>query len=100
MSDDEITFDFALPEPELFAVETVAMDSPRLAWLKRHKVFTHRRIDHPDESPWCAWCEIEDQGECLRANGPRAFVYGETEDDALGELAIGRGWGLWNEEAR
>ena len=72
--------------------------SPRLAWIKRHEVRTEYAKGMPE--PWSAW-----DGEliaCIEAGGsdPKigGYATGKTEDEALSNLAIGRGWKLWNEE--
>ena len=88
---------------ELFPIEAVASESPRLRWLKLHAV--HTRV-YPDEQvgttcaetgveirAWAAWQErLSDE---LPSTANSAF--GETEDDAICALAKARGWRLWNE---
>lgn len=83
---------------ELFPAEAVTMDSPRLAWMKRHRVQT-AHSDHPvdpDESDdcWVAWIERV-EGERL---GPKNAATGETEQEALWRIAIKFSLPLWNEE--
>ena len=96
---------------ELFPPESVAMDSPRLAWLKRHGCITmsfepHQRFGEFDR--WIAgfaegvagkdaiaqwFCE-----ECGK-NGETTIGMGATEDEAIAELAIRYGVRLWNESS-
>lgn len=76
-------------------------DSPRLKWLKERGVSTHfnKDVQVGDEDefsgepifPWCAFT-----GE---PNFPRPDAgYGNTEHEAIVNLAILKGWKLWNEE--
>lgn len=95
---------------ELFPVELVSMDSPRLAWLKmvregrtKHgKVRTHYTADIAfEDDPWCAWFDDNStgpDGEGMPDN-PDACGYGATEEDALINLATGYGVPLWNEQS-
>lgn len=61
--------------------------SPRLAWMRKHNI--HVRRD-PEEGEWVA----STQGP----TGVNYWGFGETEDEAMAELALKRGWKLWNEE--
>jgi hypothetical protein len=90
---------------ELFDLETVAMLSPRLAWLKKHRIHTaHYPIfDGTQESPetgellfpWIAWIErVRDE-----LPGPRNTATGHTQDEAVTALAVKFSLPLWNEEA-
>lgn len=94
---------------ELFPAESLACDSPRLAWIKRHQIRRHRNPQYTegDEcAPWCAWLPSNDtqpgaypEDKDMPGGVPRdpeACGYGHTEDEALAELA--RIAGLWNEE--
>ena len=88
---------------ELFAPESVAKDSPRLAWMKSHHVNTKNLPDIlPDEDedefgsilwPWLAWTGSGGYLDQRRENQAQ----GNTEDDAITALAVKRGWKLWNE---
>jgi hypothetical protein len=71
-----------------------------LKWIKAHNVSTHfnQGVQPGDEDefsgetiyPWCAFV-----GE---AKFPRPGAgYGNTEHDAIVDLAIIKGWKLWNE---
>lgn len=73
---------------ELFPIESVAMDSPRLAWLKRHRICTSENLVSDPTLNFSAW--IQDQ--------PYEVSYGETEDEALMRLAVTYGISMWNEE--
>jgi hypothetical protein len=86
---------------ELFPSETVTMDSPKLAWLKKHGLTTSYAEnvgDAKDEfgnqaKPWtCA--KIILGGRCIGSMG-----YGDTEEDACADFAEKYDLLLWNEEA-
>lgn len=82
---------------ELFPVADVSHESPRLAWLKRHRVETHHlplaQID--GDEPWRATTT----GRAPHQLGDRLHVgTGETEHDAIADLADLLGVPLWNEE--
>ena len=77
-------------------------ESPRLRWMKNHRVKTHeftndpsdeRTLNHLGFSRWVAHVgrmpAHEDEG---------VYALGSTEDLALVSLAQGMGWRLWNEE--
>lgn len=84
---------------ELFPVESVASESPRLKWMKQHDVCTHfaTHMQQPGEKPWCAWLpEFDDPTRGIPSD-PDLCGYGATEDDALADLAINQGLKLWNE---
>jgi hypothetical protein len=56
----------------------------RAQWLKEHDVHT----EFMDAGIGCCWfAEKDDQGA----------VIGETEDDAIAQLARVNGWALWTE---
>lgn len=83
---------------ELFAPSEVTGDSPRKKWMAKHDVTT---IDHGesgtdelgDYERWTAHL-----GE-IRPVVPNRFIAGgETEHEALVNLALKNGWKLWNEE--
>ena len=88
---------------ELFPVEEITADSPRLAWMKAHNVHSDKMRDYEEEEdPWSAWVgdlekAIADGGDNPEAGG---YSVAKTEDDALAILAKARGWQLWNEEVR
>ena len=106
------------PPDELFPAESVAMDSPRLAWMKRHGIVTHHSLPNdPHASRWYAgfWSWAEDfpqmdevpqdpvGAEALflfetGMNGPVNVGTGATEEDAITELCRKHGLKLWNEE--
>ena len=78
-----------------------ACESPRLKWMREHNVSTHFDKDvQPDEEdeftgetifPWAAYSgkpELKRQG----------VGFGNTEHEAIVELAIRKDWKLWNEE--
>jgi len=75
---------------ELFDIpETL---SPRLAWLKKHGIFTNSEFfdDSDEEYRWGAW--LEGCQDYLRTG------HGDTEDDALVDLAKKQNLKLWNEQ--
>lgn len=67
---------------ELFPIAEVTAESPRLAWLKRHGVKTAQGA-----LGWSAWRQ-RDSCAC----------HGDTENDAIADLADLMGVPLWNEE--
>lgn len=85
---------FAMPETP----------SPRMVWLRDKNVRTHRNdgVSAGDEceftgEPIAVWCAfIGEPPVGIRAEGFLGF--GDTEDDAIADLAKKRGWKLWNEE--
>lgn len=81
---------------ELFPEESVKKDSPRLAWIKKHKIQTHlakHMADAGEDDPWSAWI-----GDAIPPDNPDELGYGNTEDDAILDLAKGCNLKLWNEE--
>jgi hypothetical protein len=81
--------------PELFPLDAVFMESPRLKWMKRHKITTHHepRYDGTQDSP--------ETGQPLYpwTASREGFAFtgtGHTENDALVELANYYGIPLWN----
>ena len=84
---------------ELFPVESVKGDSPRLAWLKSHHVktknFPEQKIGDENEFgdelfPWYAFSAFAE-------DDVNDFIGGATEDDAIAEYARRKGLRLWNE---
>jgi len=71
---------------ELFDIEE--SKSPRLAWIEKHQIVTLR--GKPDS--WAAWLSARS------ARAEQAIGYGESEDEAIADLAIKLGLRLWNEE--
>ena len=78
--------------------------SPRLAWLKNHDVKTHeftndptdcRTLNHLGFGRWIAFI-----GKTVppHEDSNRTWVNGDTEDEALVNIAKLMGWKLWNEE--
>ena len=90
---------------EMFPADSVAMDSPRLAWMKKHGIITYRS---PVE-PVCWFAGFQDWWPKLQGvhffaeetanNGDMRVGEGVTEDGALVELAKYEGIKLWNEES-
>lgn len=88
-----------MSDPELFPPESVAMDSPRLLWMKRLGLDVHRA---PDEV-----IGIEDDfGDIITKwyivdtkfhPGEPMPYEGETQDEALQSYAVKHGIPLWNE---
>lgn len=87
------------PSDELFPTEAVQMDSPRLAWMKRHEIRTwfSKHID-PEDGPWIAWLRSNAGEEDGIPRDLDACGYGVTEDEALQSLARRHKFRLWNEE--
>lgn len=92
---------------ELFPVETVSMDSPRLAWIKKHGVVTYHSFPNEPDHCWFAgfqewWPKLTDRVDffCHETgwNGDSRLAEGETEDEALATLARYYELPLWNEE--
>lgn len=82
----------------LFPDDTIQMLSPRLRWMLEHKVYTEQSpcLEAGDE-PWTAWFGIKDPLQFVEAHGLQEAGCGETEHDALVDLAVIQGWPLWNE---
>ena len=80
---------------ELFTDAVVAMDSPRLRWMKKHGVQTRY-----DGDCYIAWIGDLDEATCHGGDDPDAGGYAEasTEDDAILLIAKAHGLRLWNEE--
>lgn len=93
---------------ELFPAEAVTMDSPRLAWMKRHGIsviqhdWTGTDFENTDEPRWQARSE-----KAFRIQGPsckRPVIWTnrgpccDTEDQAIEAIAKDMGIRLWNEE--
>jgi len=86
----------------LFPVEESL--SPRLAWIRRNHVVTYRS----DVEPVCWFAGKADAPvtdvaswfvEETSANGDSRIGEGDTEDEAIAELARKHGMKLWNEGA-
>jgi len=76
---------------ELFVIPI--SESPRLRWLKKHHISTHKSDCMPDdEEPWNAWA-----GELSEAIEDGSNCTGATEADALCALAKRLRIRLWNE---
>lgn len=69
--------------------------SPRLAWLKKHNVFTERlgNQNHLNFSEWVAYV-----GKMPATEDEGVWGSGDTEDAAIVSIAKCCGWKLWNEE--
>lgn len=79
---------------ELFPKSVGAMDSPRIAWMKKHGIELVMRLNDP---------KVPNHRVCVAkvANGNgqhEPMFYGATPDEALHGLAEAYGWALWNEE--
>lgn len=87
---------------ELFPVEKIL--SPRLAWFLNHNVSTHEfRNDPKDELTlnhlgFGRWIAFVGKRIPAHENANRIWANGETEDEAIVNLAKGMRWKLWNEE--
>lgn len=96
------------PAPELFAADEVAMDSPRLAWLKANGLLViHHNPPHCEgQANWfcgeLAWWPnktgvdwlVEEVGQ----NGDSRVGQGYTENEAIVTYATMHGIPLWNEQ--
>ena len=79
---------------ELFPEAAVHAESPRLRWIKKHRVQTHKSAHlSGDEQPWSAWT-----GELCDAIDDMAIGHGATEDDAVTAWARLSRVQLWHEE--
>lgn len=100
---------------ELFSTEAFAMDSPRLAWIKRHQIITYRLpstgewlagfVAGPNYAKIAASEDERSQWFCDQIDecGDSSIGISQTEDEALVELmttwyARSNGIRLWNEE--
>jgi hypothetical protein len=92
---------------ELFPPEAVAMDSPRLAWIKRHGIVTFHSCPSDEWSTWMAgiqeWHPEKTDAadfffEETSHNGDTRIGEGNTEDEAIAHLCRRHGVRLWNEE--
>lgn len=90
---------------ELFPIESVTCDSPRLAWMKRHNLETERI---PEGGPGCespetgddipAWvCRVKKQNPNFSTYCDREIGGGDTEDEAIQQWALNAGIRLWFE---
>lgn len=87
---------------ELFPTEQVQSLSPRLRWMRNHRISTRKNPNlSDDEEPFEAWIgdfeeavlDVAEHGEYSKLLKP-----GSTIHDALVRLAKANGWRLWNEE--
>jgi hypothetical protein len=87
-------------DAELFPAEAMAMDSPRLAWRKRHLIQAIRQKNiRKGDNPWIAWF-AKDGGVGNKPPEDEALIgYGETEWDAITCLAVITKTKLWTEES-
>ena len=78
--------------------------SPRLAWLANHNVKTHEFVSDPKDMRtfnhlgFGRWIAFVGRSVPPHEDSNRIWANGETEDEALVNLASGMGWRLWNEE--
>lgn len=96
---------------ELFDMEAVKMDSPRLAWLKKHGVITWSHPGDEYGTPPCWFAGFQEWWpgktgadffcEETSCHGDSRCPCDEaTEDEALAKLARWYNLPLWNEEAK
>jgi hypothetical protein len=90
---------------ELFPEEVGSMDSPRLAWMKRHGLETEFYPEAVgmtedefgnDVFPWV--CRLAKPRLTSGTYCPKEIGGGETEHDAIADFAKNAGLKLWNEE--
>lgn len=77
---------------DLFAAADGAVDSPKLAWMKKHGIAT-REITLPSVSASNRWFVY-----FYGCEGYYQNAYGATEDEALANFARIHHLKLWNEE--
>lgn len=93
---------------ELFPVESVQMDSPRLAWFKKHGIITYR---HPGDAFGCPpcwyvgfqewWPDLSGANFFAKEtahNGDYRCVEDGNEEEAIARFARYYEIPLWNEE--
>jgi len=96
---------------ELFPPESVAMDSPRIAWMKRHRIVTWFNEGTPDMIVPPQWFAGYDywwpgrNGEDFFAmemvnNGCSRIGQGDTEHEALIDFAARWDLPVWNQQDR
>lgn len=73
---------------ELFPVNSVKMLSPRLKWMKKHRLSTEENGRRKPEERWMAW-------SASYLTVPRGF--GETEEEAIRDWGVRAKQKLWNE---
>lgn len=84
----------ATPVRELFEVPQHL--SPRLAWIKRHRVVVERV--NAETSGGFKWICRTEHPPLAGFWPPNSIGGGETEDEAIADFAIAAGIRLWNEE--
>ncbi len=87
---------------ELFPAEAVTMDSPRLAWMKRHGLCTYHVPELTGECPETG-ADLK-PWTCVSKTQPEHVLFGrygqgDTEDEACADYAVKFKVSLWNEEA-
>lgn len=93
------------PTEDLFPEEEMQMDSPRLAWMKKHGIVTYCSFPGTDDEEWFAgfqcWWPGQDNVSlfCFETgqNGDSRCGIGASEDEAMMDLAINNDIPLWNE---
>lgn len=79
---------------ELFAPDSVSMNSPRLVWLKQHDIHTYKSpCVEEDDEPWSCWA-----GSFESVSKLSDYETGQTEDEAITKWAVRHGVRLWNEQ--
>lgn len=76
---------------ELFPVQQVSADSPRLRWLKKWgvQIKDNGQGGEDEGGEWLRFAAISEKS--------RAFGQGNTEDEALQDLALKNRWLMWTE---
>jgi len=87
---------------ELFKIDDVSSKSPKLKWMEQHAIqVEHKQDGWVDEYSEERYSYIAFKIRKKLTHGNiLVFGYGNTEDDALFELAKKIGILLWNEESR
>ena len=70
-----------------FLFDVPQVDSPRLAWMKKHKLWARQNV------------VLNDLWRCIQEGGRTVDGEGTTEDEAITDWAIQNDVRLWNEEA-
>ena len=95
---------------EFFTPESVALDSPKLRWIKRLKAIEYVKTHHSaimTDAPWIAILpEMDDQDrdivdimadKCRIYDEAGWIGYGDTEESAIIDLCVNVKIPLWNE---
>lgn len=83
-------------QKEFFDPATVTQDTPRLAWLKLHRIKTLEWQEPEDEDErWCCWS----LNDCEFPECDEDATHAATEHNAIAQWAIEAHVRLWNEKS-